>query len=72
MNSPVTNQAQPESLPFSDTATMLEFVTRNWKANYVTEDLISRDDIEPFAIRPFFMVVRVDAPTLQRFKRLGQ
>ncbi|KAI6136354.1 cytidine deaminase-like protein [Pisolithus sp. B1] len=48
---------------------LLEYVTRHWRSNFVTVDLISLELINPFIKRPFFLLIKVDAPLLQRYHR---
>ena len=49
---------------------MLDHVTRDWRNNYVTADVRSYDDLHEFAIRPFVLIVKLDAPVLERFRRM--
>jgi len=49
---------------------MLDHVTRDWRNHYVTADILSYEEIQAFVIRPFVLVVRLDAPILERFRRL--
>ena len=49
---------------------MLDHVTRDWRNHYVTADVVSYDELQEFAIRPFVLIVRLDAPILERFRRL--
>lgn len=80
MNSPITPsfpvnaQHLPDvksdgDLVFSTHAALLDYVTRNWRNDYVTVDLIDQTALEKFSTRPFFMVVSVDAPILIRYHR---
>ncbi|EIN13942.1 hypothetical protein PUNSTDRAFT_59746 [Punctularia strigosozonata HHB-11173 SS5] len=71
LNIPEDDEARPEQLVFSKPAEMLQYATRNWLQNFVTVDLQAKADIQEFSIRPFFMLVHVDAPVLQRFSRLS-
>jgi hypothetical protein len=48
---------------------MLAHVTRDWKNHYVTTEVLSFDELRDFAIRPFVLIVRLDAPILERFRR---
>ena len=48
---------------------MLDHVTRDWRNHYVTTDVLSCDELHEFAIRPFVLIVRLDAPILERFRR---
>ena len=49
---------------------MLDHVTRDWRNHYVTSDVLSSGDLSEFAVRPFVLVVKVDAPILERFRRV--
>lgn len=48
---------------------MLEYVTLAWNQNFVTVDLDNAPVLETFMKRPWFMLVSVDAPIMQRFRR---
>ncbi|KDQ63206.1 hypothetical protein JAAARDRAFT_119158 [Jaapia argillacea MUCL 33604] len=56
-------------LAFSSASRMLSYVTQNWRTDFVTVDLNTKELLEGFSRRPFFMVVSVDAPLLCRFRR---
>ncbi|KIK30217.1 hypothetical protein PISMIDRAFT_87372, partial [Pisolithus microcarpus 441] len=56
---------------FTTPGELLEYVTRHWRSNFVTVDLISFELISPFIKRPFFLLIKVDAPVLQRYRRHG-
>ncbi|KAH9982804.1 cytidine deaminase-like protein [Lactifluus volemus] len=58
------------ALCFSSAASLLEHVTRNWRHNFVTLDLRTEWMIKMFARRPFFMLVSVDGPISDRFRRV--
>ncbi|KAF9786662.1 cytidine deaminase-like protein [Thelephora terrestris] len=49
---------------------ILDHVTRDWRNNYVTAAVLSTDELREFAIRPFVLIVSVDAPILERFRRM--
>jgi hypothetical protein len=49
---------------------MLDHVTRDWRSHYVTSDVLSSEDLREFAVRPFVLVVKLDAPILDRFRRM--
>lgn len=49
---------------------MLDHVTRDWRNHYVTADVLSYDKLHEFVIRPFVLIVRLDAPILERFRRM--
>ncbi|KAJ7293741.1 hypothetical protein C8J57DRAFT_1269870 [Mycena rebaudengoi] len=54
---------------FSSAPLLLDYVTRNWRVDFVTVDICTRDAVEAFAKRPFFLLVNVDAPLLHRYYR---
>jgi dCMP deaminase len=58
------------SIDFESPADMLEYATLNWKKNLVTTSLSgSSEELSPFIKRPFFLLVRMDAPILTRWRR---
>ncbi|KAG8827933.1 Deoxycytidine monophosphate (dCMP) deaminase [Serendipita sp. 401] len=59
----------PSSLKFSSPGEMLDYATRNWRSDFVTEDLPTKELLEPFLKRPFFLLVEVDAPLMLRLER---
>lgn len=54
---------------FDSESQMLDYVTLHWSKNFVTTDLNNTDVLDKFIKRPWFMLIAVDAPMLQRFKR---
>jgi dCMP deaminase len=58
-----------QTLFFSSHSQLLDHVTRNWRSNFVTRDLNTRDALEMFTKRPFFMLISVEAPLLERYRR---
>ncbi len=54
---------------FHTTAALLSHVTKNWRTNFVTLDLHTPDELTEFMTRPFILVVSVDAPLLERYRR---
>ncbi|KAJ7492461.1 cytidine deaminase-like protein [Mycena latifolia] len=54
---------------FSSSLSLLDYVTRNWRMDFVTVDLYTRDVVEAFIKRPFFLLLSIDAPLLDRFHR---
>lgn len=73
MNSPATPSAspvrQPQSMHFSSSALLLDYVTERWRLNFVTTDLKTKDHLESFSTRPFFLLLQVDAPIMVRYRR---
>ncbi|KAI6120628.1 cytidine deaminase-like protein [Pisolithus croceorrhizus] len=64
-----TRCSTPSTVVFTTPNELLEYVTRHWRSNFVTVDLISLELINPFIKRPFFLLIKVDAPLLQRYHR---
>lgn len=58
-----------QPLCFLSHAQLLDHVTRNWRSNFVTLDLDTRIVLEKFSKRPFFLLISVDAPLLERYRR---
>ncbi|KAJ7446487.1 cytidine deaminase-like protein [Mycena galericulata] len=54
---------------FSSPSDLLDHVTRNWRLDFVTVDLYTKDVVEVFIKRPFFFLLSIDAPLLHRFYR---
>jgi len=67
--SPILSMVSQQSLYFSTPGELLKYVTENWRNNYVTVDLYTRQLVEPFVRRPFFILLRCDAPLMERFNR---
>lgn len=63
------SSAVEDHLTFSNHVEMLDYVTKNWRSDFVTVDLTSQSLLEKFSTRPFVMVVSVDAPILIRYHR---
>jgi len=72
MNSPVLTAFPPHRshpVAFASPEELLDHITRNWRKDFVTVDLTSNPIVSLFAKRPFFLLVNVDAPLLQRYRR---
>lgn len=59
-------------LCFSSPAELLEHVTRNWREDFVTQDLRTEHAIQIFIKRPFFMLLSIDGPISDRFRRANK
>ncbi|TFK36977.1 cytidine deaminase-like protein [Crucibulum laeve] len=66
---PTSVRMSNQPLCFSSPEELLRFVTRNWQDHFVTADLRTRDLVESFVKRPFFLLLSVDAPLYERFQR---
>lgn len=64
------NSRSSSSATFASGEALLDYVTRRWREHYVC--LVSEDDIllSELSVRPFFLVVNVDAPIMHRWRRL--
>ena len=69
VSSPAQNEKQHRPMVFQSTAALLLHVTKNWRTNFVTLDLHTLDELTEFMTRPFVLVVSVDAPLLERYRR---
>ncbi|KAK7465400.1 Deoxycytidine monophosphate (dCMP) deaminase [Stygiomarasmius scandens] len=67
--SPIKTFRSNTHLNFSSPEEVLDHITRHWRANFVTCDLHSKDQVEMFIKRPFFLLISVDAPLYDRFQR---
>jgi dCMP deaminase len=56
-------------LNFSSSSLLLDYVTQHWRSNFVTTNLNTRQLVDQFIKRPFFLVISVDAPVFDRFHR---
>lgn len=57
------------SLVFDTADELLDYATRNWRDRLVTSDLRRKDVLDDFTIRPFFLLIYVDAPITTRYGR---
>lgn len=58
-----------KSLQFNSAQDLLKYVTLHWQADFVTVDLHSRQLVEVFIRRPFFVLLSIDAPLYVRYLR---
>ena len=58
-------------LIFDTPEAMLDFVTKRWQEKWVTTDITDVLTIDRFLLRPFFLLVSVDAPVHLRWKRFS-
>lgn len=62
--------AQSE-LVFDTSEALLDFVTKRWREKWVTTDIADGLTLDRFLLRPFFLLVSVDAPVSLRWKRFS-
>lgn len=65
------SDAQSADLVFEDADTLLEFATKRWQERWVTTDIADGNTLDRFLLRPFFLLVSVDAPVSLRWKRFA-
>ncbi|TDL28036.1 hypothetical protein BD410DRAFT_340677 [Rickenella mellea] len=63
------SEAVSTTFAFPSPAAMLQHVTHNWRTNLVTRDIEDNKSLKPFLIRPFVLLVTLDARILLRFRR---
>ncbi|KAJ5097559.1 histidine biosynthesis bifunctional protein hisB [Penicillium angulare] len=56
---------------FETADSLLEFVTKRWQERWVTTDIADSTTLDRFHLRPFFLLVSVDAPVSLRWKRFS-
>ena len=61
-----------EEISFATVASLLDFITRQWKRRWVTIDIWNEDILESLVRRPFFILVSVDAPVSLRWERFKE
>lgn len=62
--------ARPEFV-FDTADSLLDFATRRWQERWVTTDIADGATLDGFLLRPFFLLVSVDAPVSLRWKRFS-
>ncbi|KAJ5101472.1 hypothetical protein NUU61_003694 [Penicillium alfredii] len=61
--------AQVSELVFENADSLLDFATKRWQDRWVTTDIADGLTLDRFLLRPFFLLVSVDAPVSLRWKR---
>lgn len=56
---------------FQDAESLLDFATKRWQERWVTTDIADANVLDRFLLRPFFLLVSVDAPVSLRWKRFA-
>ncbi|KAI0801016.1 cytidine deaminase-like protein [Fomes fomentarius] len=67
--SPAPGHALSQPLLFRSPGELLAHVTKNWRKHFVTLDLDTREALAEFIIRPFVLVMSIDAPLMTRYRR---
>ncbi|KAJ5102862.1 histidine biosynthesis bifunctional protein hisB [Penicillium argentinense] len=61
----------PSEFVFETAESLLDFVTKRWQERWVTTDIADGATLDRFILRPFFLLVSVDAPVSLRWKRFS-
>ncbi|KGO43836.1 Cytidine deaminase [Penicillium expansum] len=71
--SEIRKKEDPKSseLTFQDADSLLDFATKRWQERWVTTDISDATTLDRFLLRPFFLLVSVDAPVSLRWKRFA-
>ncbi|OQD94637.1 hypothetical protein PENVUL_c131G10332 [Penicillium vulpinum] len=71
--SEIRKKEDPKSseLAFQDADSLLDFATKRWQERWVTTDIADATTLDRFLLRPFFLLVSVDAPVSLRWKRFA-
>ncbi|KAJ5585353.1 Cytidine deaminase [Penicillium hispanicum] len=70
--SEVKKNGEPQSeFVFDSADLLLDFVTKRWQERWVTTDIADGGTLDKFTLRPFFLLVSVDAPVSLRWKRFS-
>ncbi|PKY02901.1 putative deoxycytidylate deaminase [Aspergillus campestris IBT 28561] len=59
-------------LVFDSVDSLISFATERWQENLVTTDIWDGATLDRFLLRPFFLLVSVDAPVSLRWKRFAE
>ncbi|KAI3396254.1 hypothetical protein diail_12336, partial [Diaporthe ilicicola] len=57
------------ALVFPTSDELLEHVTQRWRERWVMTDVMSKEALDAYSRRPFFLLISVDAPLLVRWQR---
>lgn len=68
----VVNSSAKGDLHFEDAEALVDFATKNWMRKWVTTDIWNELSLYHLQKRPFFILVSVDAPITQRWRRYTQ
>ncbi len=65
-------ESNAERRSFATGEALLDFVTKRWQSRWVTLDIHEHEVLEKFSLRPWFLLVSVDAPVLVRWERFKE
>lgn len=67
----VTDEKGTRGLTFPDVDALLDFVTKRWREHWVLTDIWEEDVLDALLRRPFFLLISIDAPVIQRYDRFS-
>ncbi|KAJ5558142.1 hypothetical protein N7535_008358 [Penicillium sp. DV-2018c] len=70
-NSRLREGPKSPELTFQDADSLLDFATKRWQERWVTTDIADASILDRFLLRPFFLLVGIDAPVSLRWKRFA-
>lgn len=62
---------QSSEFIFQNAESLLDFALKRWQERWVTTDIADANVLDKFLLRPFFLLVSVDAPVSLRWKRFA-
>jgi dCMP deaminase len=62
------HELKPE-IKFDNLQELIDYVTKNWRSDFVLTDINSLEELDPLSKRPFFLHLSIDAPLKQRWER---
>ena len=68
----VTDEKGTRGLTFPDVDALLDFVTKRWREHWVLTDIYDEKTLERLLVRPFFLLVGVDASISLRYRRFSE
>lgn len=62
------HELRPDIL-FESLEELIDYVTRNWRSNFVFTDITRMTELDQLSKRPFFLHISIDAPLQSRYQR---
>lgn len=69
--SEIKKNGEQAKFVFTTADALVDFVTKRWQERWVTTDIADGPTLDRFLLRPFFLLVSVDAPVSLRWKRFS-
>jgi len=67
----VTDERGTRGLTFPDVDALLDFVTKRWREHWVLTDVYDEETLDRLLMRPFFLLLAVDAAVSHRYSRFN-